>query len=133
MVIALPGGALGKALGDKRTVLVGCSIMFVGNVIMAYSDLWSAQIAGRLLTGVGGVVVNVITSKMVMDWFAEREISTAMALFLIVALRHRGRAVGFAAGWSGRPLFYLLLLTRSAHPRAFPASRLASADRRCCL
>ena len=67
--------------------------MFVGNVIMAYSDLWSAQIAGRLLTGVGGVVVNVITSKMVMDWFAEREISTAMALFLIVALRHRGRAV----------------------------------------
>jgi dipeptide/tripeptide permease len=39
VVIALPGGALGKALGDKRTVLVGCSIMFVGNVIMAYSDL----------------------------------------------------------------------------------------------
>lgn len=101
VVIALPGGALGKALGDKRTVLVGCSIMFVGNVIMAYSDLWSAQIAGRLLTGVGGVVVNVITSKMVMDWFAEREISTAMALFLIVALRHRGRAVSFAAGWRG--------------------------------
>jgi MFS family permease len=101
VVIALPGGALGKALGDKRAVLVGCSIMFVGNVIMAYSDLWSAQIAGRLLTGVGGVVVNVITSKMVVDWFAEREISTAMALFLIVALRHRGRAVGFAAGWRG--------------------------------
>jgi hypothetical protein len=54
-----------------------------------------------LLTGVGGVVVNVITSKMVMDWFAEREISTAMALFLFVALRHHGRAVGFAAGWRG--------------------------------
>jgi MFS family permease len=82
VVIAIPGGALGTALGDKRTVLVGCSIMFVGNVIMALSDAWTAQIAGRLLSGIGAVVVNVISSKMVADWFAEREISTAMALFL---------------------------------------------------
>jgi MFS family permease len=82
VVIALPGGAIGRALGDKRAVLLGCSVMFVGNVIMALSDAWAAQVGGRLLTGVGGVVLNVITSKMVADWFAEGEISTAMALFL---------------------------------------------------
>jgi predicted MFS family arabinose efflux permease len=82
VVIALPGGAIGRALGDKRTVLLGCAVMFIGNVIMAFTDVWAAQVAGRLLTGVGGVVLNVISSKMVADWFAEREISTAMALFL---------------------------------------------------
>jgi predicted MFS family arabinose efflux permease len=42
VVIALPRGAIGRALGDKRTVLVGCAIMFVGNVILAFSDVWAA-------------------------------------------------------------------------------------------
>jgi predicted MFS family arabinose efflux permease len=82
VVIAFPGGAIGRVLGDKRTVLLGCSVMFAGNIVMALADIWPAQVGGRLLTGVGGVVLNVITSKMVADWFAEREISTAMALFL---------------------------------------------------
>ena len=82
VIIAWPGGAIGRALGDKRTVLLGCAVMFAGNVIMAFTDVWAAQVGGRLLTGVGGVVLNVITSKMVADWFAEREIATAMALFL---------------------------------------------------
>jgi predicted MFS family arabinose efflux permease len=82
VVIALPGGMIGRALGDKRAVLLGCGIMLGGNLIMALSDVWGAQIAGRLLTGVGGVMLNVVTSKMVADWFAEREIATAMALFV---------------------------------------------------
>jgi predicted MFS family arabinose efflux permease len=107
VVIALPGGAIGRALGDKRTVLVGCAIMFVGNVIMAFSDLWAAQVGGRLLTGIGGVVLNVVSSKMVADWFAEREIATAMALFLnswpfgiaiaLLALPPLGVAEGYKA------------------------------------
>ena len=53
VVIALPGGAIGRALGDKRTVLVGCAIMFIGNVIMAFTVVWAVQVGGRLLTGVG--------------------------------------------------------------------------------
>ncbi|MBV9065421.1 MAG: MFS transporter, partial [Methylobacteriaceae bacterium] len=107
VVIALPGGAIGRTLGDKRTVLVGCAFMFVGNVIMAFSDVWLAQVGGRLLTGVGGVVLNVISSKMVADWFAEREIATAMALFLnswpfgiaiaLLALPPLGVAEGYQA------------------------------------
>ena len=56
VVIALPGGAIGRVLGDKRTVLVACSVMFAGNVVMALSDAWTAQMAGRLLSGTGGVI-----------------------------------------------------------------------------
>jgi predicted MFS family arabinose efflux permease len=107
VVIALPGGAIGRALGDKRTVLVGCAIMFVGNVIMAFSDVWAAQVGGRFLTGIGGAVLNVVSSKMVADWFAEREIATAMALFLnswpfgiaiaLLALPPLGVAEGYKA------------------------------------
>jgi predicted MFS family arabinose efflux permease len=132
VVIALPGGAIGRALGDKRTVLLGCSLMFVGNVIMAWSDMWAAQIGGRLLTGVGGVVLNVITSKMVADWFAENEIATAMALFLnswpfgiavaLLALPSLGVAEGYrtvfllAAGLVGAAALLLFFLYKEGPP-----------------
>jgi MFS family permease len=40
------------------------------------------QIAGRLIAGAGGVLLNVQMTKMVADWFAGREIATAMAIFV---------------------------------------------------
>jgi cyanate permease len=40
------------------------------------------QIAGRLVAGGGGVLLNVQMSKMVTDRFAEKEIATAMAIFV---------------------------------------------------
>ncbi|XIA63774.1 MFS transporter [Bradyrhizobium sp. TZ2] len=40
------------------------------------------QFAGRLIAGAGGVLLNVQMSKMVADWFAGREIATAMAIFI---------------------------------------------------
>jgi hypothetical protein len=44
---------------------------------MALSDSWTGQIAGRLVAGAGGVLLNVQMTKMVADWFAGREIATA--------------------------------------------------------
>lgn len=49
---------------------------------MTTSTSWSAQIAGRLTAGIGGVLLNVLMTKMVADWFAGREIATAMAIFI---------------------------------------------------
>jgi MFS family permease len=49
---------------------------------MALSASWSVQIAGRLVAGAGGVMLNVQMTKMVTDWFAGREIATAMAIFV---------------------------------------------------
>ena len=40
------------------------------------------QIAGRLVAGAGGVLLNVQMTKMVADWFAGNEIATAMAIFV---------------------------------------------------
>ena len=82
MAIALPGGALGRRYGDKPAVLTGLALMFLGGLLMAFWPSWSAQICGRLLAGLGGVLLNVIMSKMVTDWFAGREIASAMAIFV---------------------------------------------------
>jgi MFS family permease len=82
LALALPGGAIGHKFGDKATVLGALVLMLVGGLAMALSDSWSGQIAGRLVAGAGGVLLNVQMSKMVADWFAGKEIATAMAIFV---------------------------------------------------
>ena len=82
VALALPGGAIGQRFGDKATVLGALMLMLAGSVVMAWAPDWSIQIAGRLISGAGGVILSVQMTKMVTDWFAGREIATAMAIFV---------------------------------------------------
>jgi MFS family permease len=82
VALALPGGAIGQRFGDKTTVLGALVLMLLGGLAMAFSDSWNGQIAGRLVAGAGGVLLNVQMTKMVTDWFAGKEIATAMAIFV---------------------------------------------------
>jgi Major Facilitator Superfamily len=79
---AVPGGEIGRRFGDKRVVLFGLVFMIGGGLLMAFAPTWNWQIAGRIGAGIGGAVLNVLMSKMVMDWFAGKEIATAMAIFV---------------------------------------------------
>jgi MFS family permease len=82
IAFALPGGEIGRRFGDKRVVLFGLVLMMAGGLLMAFAPTWHWQIAGRIVAGIGGVVLNVLMSKMVTDWFAGKEIATAMAIFV---------------------------------------------------
>lgn len=82
IVLALPGGAIGKRYGDKPSVVAGIALMVAGGLIMSFSPLWELQLFGRVLAGIGGVLLNVLMAKMVTDWFSGREIATAMAIFV---------------------------------------------------
>jgi MFS family permease len=82
VVLALPGGAIGQRLGDKTTAIGALLLMIAGGLIMTFSTSWSGQIAGRLIAGTGGVLMNVQMTKMLTDWFAGREIATAMGIFV---------------------------------------------------
>ena len=82
VALSLPGGAIGQRFGDKATVSAALTLMLIGNLVMAFSELWGVQIAGRVVAGGGGVLLNVQMSKMVTDRFAGKEIATAMAIFI---------------------------------------------------
>jgi MFS family permease len=82
VALALLGGATGRRFGDKTTVLAALLMMLVGSVVMASAASWNMQIVGRLLSGAGGVILSVQMTKMVTDWFAGKEIATAMAIFV---------------------------------------------------
>ena len=82
IVLALPGGAIGRTLGDKPTTIAALLLMTAGSLVMATTEVWGWQMAGRLVSGAGGVLLTVQLTKMGTDWFAGKEIATAMAIFV---------------------------------------------------
>ncbi len=82
VIVAILGGTLSSRFGDKRTVSVSLVLMLIGSLLMAYSPNFSGLLAGRVIAGVGGVIVNVVMTKMVIDWFNDSNIATAMAVFI---------------------------------------------------
>jgi predicted MFS family arabinose efflux permease len=81
-VISYPGGMLGRRFGERRLVLLGLALMTLGGLATASSHGFSLAAAGRVVSGTGGVLLNVMLTKMVADWFAGRELATAMSVML---------------------------------------------------
>lgn len=81
-LFAIPGGWLGKRFGDKRVVLAGLAMMTLGGVLLALSDAYEIMLIGRLVSGLGAVLLNVLVTKMVTDWFAEHRIASAMGILI---------------------------------------------------
>ncbi|MBI1778806.1 MAG: MFS transporter [Proteobacteria bacterium] len=82
IVLALPGGLLGRRFGDKRMVIAGLILMEFGGVLTGFDGNYATLLAGRLLSGIGGVLLNALMSRMITDWFAGREIVLAMTIFI---------------------------------------------------
>ncbi len=82
VVIALLSGVLAQRFGDKRMSGYGLALMTVGGAMMGLSESYGLVFAGRLLSGVGAVLFNVVITKMVTDWFAGREVRTALGIML---------------------------------------------------
>src|SRR5260370_9824545 len=79
---ALPGGVIGQRFGERRVVAGSLALMVVRSLVTGAGEGWAVAAAGRLLSGGGAVLMNIGLAKMVADWFAEREMSTAMAVML---------------------------------------------------
>jgi MFS family permease len=82
VVVALPGGAIAARFGEKRVVALSMGLMLIGAALASFGPGWGWVTTGRLVAGAGGVVLNIVMTKMLVDWFAGREVSTAMAIFI---------------------------------------------------
>ena len=82
IVVALPGGLLGDRFGDRRVVLMGLSLMTVGSAVMGVAEGYSAVVVGRVISAAGAIVLNVLLTKMLADWFTGGEIVWAMAIMM---------------------------------------------------
>jgi MFS family permease len=82
IVIAYPSGWLGQRFGDKNVVILGMTLMVIGGVLIGISHDYAAFLVGRLISGIGAVLLNVLLTKMATDWFIGRELGTALALLV---------------------------------------------------
>lgn len=82
IIVAVAGGAFATWFGDKRTVIASLVLMVIGSLLVTYASALGWAILGRIVSGIGGVVINVLMTKMVIDWFAGRNVSTALAIFI---------------------------------------------------
>lgn len=111
IIVAMLGGTLAAWIGDWRTGVLSLALMAAGALMIAFAPALSWVMAGRVVSGIGGVVVNVVMTKMVIDWFAGRRIATAMAIFIsswplgialaLLILPGLAGAGGLALGWTG--------------------------------
>jgi MFS family permease len=82
VVVSVPGGMLGARFGDKTIALSGLALMILGGIATALANEYGIALAGRLVSGIGAVLLNVLLTKMASDWFAGREIVLAMAILV---------------------------------------------------
>jgi len=118
--LSLPGGVLGARFGDRTVGVAGLVLMIGGGLLMCVGDSVFPVTAGRLISGAGSVLFGLVLNKMLVDWFAGREIVFAMgtlmsswpfgiALGLIVQGRI-AETLGWRAGMAIAALFCLIAL-----------------------
>src|SRR5208282_861920 len=82
IVLALPVGWLTERLGDRRIVLGGFAFMIGGSLIMAAAPGFGVALAGRIISGAGGVLLVVALPTIIMNRFAGAALSMAMGTLL---------------------------------------------------
>ena len=82
IAIAIPGGLLGARFGDKRVALIGLGLMAAGGLWLALAGNFAEANAARLASGAGAVIINVLFTKMVADWFEGKDRLLAMSALI---------------------------------------------------
>jgi predicted MFS family arabinose efflux permease len=92
LFLSVPSGFIGRRFGDKRIVLLGLTLMLIGGAIAGAADGYATVVVGRLMSGAGAALLFVLMTKMLTDWFVDRELFVGMSIFII------GWPIGIAAG-----------------------------------
>jgi predicted MFS family arabinose efflux permease len=108
--LSIPLGAAVDRWPARAAGNAGLLLMAVGAALFAAAPSYPVLLVGRLVFGVGGLVMNLLLARLITSAFAERELSLAMGLFnsvypasMIVMFSLHPRLLA-ALGWRGELL-----------------------------
>jgi predicted MFS family arabinose efflux permease len=81
IVLSIPLGAALDRWPPRAAGLAGLVTMLVGATAFAVAPSYGWLVAGRLLFGIGGLLMNLLLARLVSVAFAGRELGLAMGLF----------------------------------------------------
>ncbi len=82
ILVALPGGFLGRRYGERLAVGLGLALMTLGSLASVFATGPSGLGAGRMLAGCGAVTLVVMQGKMVSDRFEGPHFVTVMSVLI---------------------------------------------------
>ena len=83
LVLALPAGYVGRYLPDRTLVAVGLLALGLAAAIASVAQGFGLLALGRVAAGAGFVISTIYLTKMVADWFAGKELATAMGILVM--------------------------------------------------
>ena len=83
MILAFPAGFAGRFMSDRFIVGLGLLVLAAGGGLAALAESFELLAAGRFVCGVGFVISTIFFTKIVADWFAGKELATAMSILVM--------------------------------------------------
>lgn len=126
--LSIPLGAAIDRWPARAAGNAGLMMMLLGAVIFALAPSYIVLVGGRLVFGIGGLVINLLLARLLTSAFAGRELSLAMGLFnatypagMILMFSFHPRLLAFF-GWRGEllALAALVLVALPLHNLAVP-------------
>ena len=84
IVLSIPLGAAVDRWPARAAGNVGLVLMFIGAGFFAAAPSYAFLLTGRLLFGIGGLLINLLLARLIATAFAGRELALAMGIFLAV-------------------------------------------------
>ena len=82
VLLSFPGGVLAQRIGDRPVLLVSTALMAAGGALTAWADGFAWAMAGRLIAGIGGALVQILMLKLTAERFLGPRLATATGTVL---------------------------------------------------
>jgi predicted MFS family arabinose efflux permease len=80
IAISIPAGMLVDRYGQKTVGIICFALMIVGTAIFASGNSLPVLVLGRVVAGAGALTILVLAPQLLAQWFAGREMGTAMGV-----------------------------------------------------
>jgi len=81
VVISIPAGMLADRYGQKTIGIISFALIIAGTATFASGNSLLVLALGRIVAGTGAVTLLVLAPQLLAQWFAGREVGTAMGVF----------------------------------------------------